>query len=450
MKSKHGNFTTGRVFLPLVLFMLPILAANLLQSMYGAADLLVIGWFETAAEISAVSTGSIVTFTIQLVIVGLSTGATVLIGRYLGESKTREIGQIVGAAIAVFAVVAVLLTVVVYFGAGTIVRLLNVPEEAASGCVTYLKICGLGMVFNVAYNLISSIFRGLGNSKIPLLFVFIACVINVFGDVVLVGRFNMGVAGVAVATVGAQAVSVLLFVVAFRYFKLPFEFRIKDIGFRRPQTGSILSLGLPLALSDFLSELSFLAVAAIVNGMGLIASSGYGVGTKLIGFIMLIPSALMQAISTFTAQNAGAGQHARSKKAMIYGIVSGVAVGSLIFVSAQFFGESMSALFSKDREVIASSALYLRGFSFDCLLTCVLFGLMGYYNGYGRTVFVMAQNLACAFIIRLPLAYLVSLMDGVTLWHIGFVTPISSVAGILACVFYYRFFSRSLKRLENQ
>jgi len=449
MNTKNkGNFTSGRVFLPLLLFMLPILGANLLQSMYGAVDLLVIGQFETKAEISAVSTGSLITFTIQLIIGGLATGATVLIGRYLGEGKNEEIGKIVGAAIAVFSVVAVILTVGVYLLSPAIVSLMKVPEEAASGANTYIKICALGMVFTVAYNLISAVFRGLGNSVTPLLFVLIACVANVVGDLVLVGVFGMGVSGVAIATVGAQAISVGLFLFLFRFMKMPFDFKLRDIKFQKPQAAGILRIGTPLALADFLAQISFLAIAAIVNGMGLVMSSGYGVGTKLIGFIMLVPSAFAQAISAFTAQNMGAGEHARARQAMQYGIGGGLCVGVLIFTAANLFGEEMSALFSTDADVISASALYLRGFSLDCILTCILFGMLGYFNGYGRTVFVMAQSVAFAFLVRAPLAFLASLMPGVTLWHIGFVTPLCTIFEITVCILYYRFFRRSLVRLE--
>ena len=436
--------------MPLLLFMLPILGANLLQSMYGAADLLIIGQFAGKAEISAVSTGSLITFTLQLIIAGLATGVTVLIGRYLGEGKSADIGKIVGSAIAVFSVVAVVLTVGVYFFSPAIVSLMKVPEEAVSGANTYIKICALGMVFTVAYNLISAIFRGLGNSVTPLLFVAIACAANIVGDLVLVGIFDMGVSGVAIATVSAQAISVGLFFFALRFMKLPFEFKLREIKFQRPQVSGILRIGSPLAMSDLLAEISFLTIASIVNAMGLVMSSGYGVGTKLIGFIMLVPSALMQAISAFTAQNMGAGEHVRAKKAMQYGIAAGLCVGALIFAASNLFAEGLSAVFSKDAEVISAAALYLRGFSLDCILTCVLFGMLGFFNGYGKTIFVMTQSIAFAFLVRAPLAYFASLMPGVTLWHIGFVTPLCTVFEITVCLIYYKFFRRSLARLEAQ
>ncbi len=433
-----GNFTEGKILSPLVRFMLPIVGALFLQAMYGAVDLMVVGLFGDASSLSAVSTGSSIIQMVTMFVSGLTMGTTILIGRHIGENDPKRAGKTVGAAICLFVVVAVVVSVLMLALAMPLTQVMQVPEEAIGQCVSYLQICGAGMIFVTAYNVISGIFRGIGNSKLPLIFVAIACVVNIIGDLLLVGVFHMDVAGAALATIAAQAVSVILSLVIIKRTGLPFEFNKKMIRFHKHEIKSMLMLGLPIALQDTLTSLSFVLVNSMVNSLGLLSSAGYGIASKVINFIMLIPSAFMQAMSAFVAQNIGAAKPERAKKALFLGMGTALCVGTVMFLIGCFGGSLLSAIFSTDAQVIAASASYLRSFSLDCIITCVLFCFMGYFNGCGRTKFVMIQGLIGAFGVRIPLSYLICRTVG-SLFLMGFATPAASLVSGIICIFYYRY-----------
>ncbi len=440
MKNKD-NFTEGSIPKKLISFMLPVLGALVLQAMYGAVDLLIVGKFGTAEGISAVSTGSNIINLFTYTIAGLTMGMTVLIGRYIGEKKEDSIGKTIGGAIAMFALLTVVLTVSVVLCSDLMATIMQSPKEAHSLTSLYVRICGGGLVFIFAYNIISGIFRGIGNSRLPLLFVGIACVVNIVADLLFVAVFKWNVAGAALATVLAQAVSVILSLVIIKKQNLPFSLSVKDIRFNN-ETKKVLNIGFPIALQDILTNISFLVICALINNISLAASSGYGIAQKVIGFIMLIPSSLMQSMSAFISQNIGAKQYKRAKQSMYCGMGMGASVGVIIFVLIFFFGSIPSSLFSDNADYIAQSAAYLKGFAIDTVITCVLFSYMGYFNGCGRTLFVMIQGITSAFLIRMPVSYLMSLGDNPSLTNIGLAVPISTVFGIIVCISYYTYINK--------
>lgn len=441
--EKTNDFTRGPIVLPLIRFALPVLLALFLQAMYGAVDLMVVGQFGTAADVSAVSTGAQIMQSMTVVITGLAMGLTVLVGRKIGEGLGREAGTMVAAGIWLFAVMAVLLSVVMVCGAELVSRLMQAPEEAFSQTAAYVRICSAGTVFIVAYNLIGSIFRGIGDSKMPLLTVAIACVLNIGGDLLLVAVFHMGAAGAAAATVFAQACSVVLSYLIIRRRQLPFSFTRREICFQKAAVREILRLGIPIALQDLLVSLSFLVIMAIVNSLGLIASAGVGVAEKLCAFVMLIPSAYMQSMSAFVAQNMGAGKPERANRALRCGILTSLVVSVAVAYLSFFHGDLLAGLFAKDVQVIAAAADYLRAYAIDCLLTSFLFCFIGYFNGCGSTVFVMLQGLIGAFGVRIPVSWLMSRRASVSLFSIGLATPASTVVQILLCAgWFWRLQSR--------
>ena len=432
MKKQH-DFTQGPILPALLKFALPVLLALLLQAMYGAVDLQVVGRFGTAADISAVSTGSQIMQTITVVITGLAMGVTVLLGQKIGEGKPEEGGRAVGGGICLFSVVTLIVTVTMLLMAPRMSALMQAPADAFADTVVYVRICSAGAVFIVAYNILSSIFRGLGDSQMPLITVSIACVFNIAGDLLMVGGLGMGVAGAAIATVFAQAVSVLLSLLIIRRRQLPFTLTKQDIRFEKSVIRQILKLGIPVAFQDLLVSLSFLAIIAIANAMGTIASAGVGVAEKLCAFVMLVPSAYMQSMSAFVAQNVGAGREDRSQKALLCGIVSSLAAGLVMGWAAFFHGDLLAGLFAEDTAVIGAAWEYLKAYAIDCLLTSFLFCFVGYFNGHGQTVFVMVQGFVGALGVRMPVAFLMSRMSPGSLFHLGLSTPASTVVQILLC-----------------
>lgn len=284
MESNKNDFTRGNILKKMLKFMVPVLGALILQAMYGAVDILVVGWFGTTAGISGVSTGSNIVNLVVFTVTGLSMGITVLIGRYIGEKEDQKAGKVIGGAVWFFAVLSVILAAVLLIFARPLAILMQAPEEALDLTVTYVRICGGGIFFIVAYNVISSIFRGMGNSRLPLIFVAIACGVNIVGDLFFVAILDMNVAGAALATVLAQAVSVVLFLAIIRRQKLPFTMTLKDIGIN-PEIWKFVKVGAPIAFQEILTQLSFLALCAFINRLGLEASSGYGVANKIVSFI---------------------------------------------------------------------------------------------------------------------------------------------------------------------
>lgn len=444
----NKKFTEGKILSQLIAFALPVLLALFLQAMYGAVDLLIVGHFGTPIDVSAVSTGSQIMQTVTMVIVGLAMGITVSAGQKIGEGDSKEAGRVIGCGICLFIIVAAAVTAIMLFSVRGLAAVMHAPIEAFDQTVLYVQICSAGMIFIVAYNVIGSIFRGIGNSKIPLITVAIACVLNIIGDLIFVAVLHMGVSGVACATVLAQALSVVLSLVIIKRMKLPFTLRLKDIRFRKRIIKKILFLGIPVALQDLLVSISFLVILAIVNSLGLIASAGVGVAEKLCAFIMLVPSAYMQAMSAFVAQNIGAEKYGRAKKALLYGILSSLAAGVVMGYLSFFHSDILSAIFANDAQVIAASSDYLRAYSIDCLLTSFLFCFAGYFNGCGKTFFVMLQGIIGAFCVRIPVSYFVGRIAGISLFYIGLATPASTIVQIILCAAYFIILNKKYRRLE--
>lgn len=445
---QEQNFSKGPIFGPLVRFALPILLALFLQTMYGAVDMMVVGQFATAADVSAVSTASWLMQLVTAFVVGIAVGTTVLLGRRLGEGNAAESGKIVGASIALFAILGIALTVLMELLAVPLVRIMQTPPEAVDAALDYMRICSAGTVFIVAYNVLGSVFRGIGNSRIPLMAVAFACVFNIAGDYLLVGVFHMAAAGAAIATVAAQALSVLFSFLIIRRQKLPFSFEKSDVKADPARMGAVLRLGFPIALQDVLVSISFLAITAIVNTLGVTVSAGVGVAEKLCGFIMLVPSAFSQAMSSFVAQNMGANKPQRARRGLVYGIAASLAVGVVMAYFTFFHGDLLAGLFvsGKDPAVIAAAAEYLKAYAIDCLFVSFLFCLIGYFNGCGKTAFVMVQGIVGAFGVRVPVSFLMSKRVPVSLFHIGLATPCSSVVQILLCGAYFLLLARAAKR----
>ena len=441
MKSDKADFTQGSILKKLVAFMMPVLGALILQAAYGAVDLLVVGRFGSTSGLSAVSTGSQVLNLVTFVVVQFAMGITVLIARYLGEKKPEKIGAVIGGGAIVFTIISVVLFIVMVCFAHPISILMQAPEEAVDLTASYVRICGGGIFFIVVYNLLSAIFRGLGDSKSPLLFVLVACIVNVIGDLALVAGLHMDAAGAAIATVSAQALSVVFAVVLLIKKELPFSIARKDFRLN-PQCKKFLKIGLPLALQEFLTQVSFLALCAFVNRLGLEASSGYGVACKIVNFAMLVPSALMQSMASFVSQHIGAGKKKRAKKSMFTGIGVGLVVGCLVFALVIFKGDMLAGFFTTDAAVIENGYAYLKGFALETIVTAILFSMVGYFNGNNKTIWVMTQGLIQTLLVRLPLAYFMSIQPNASLTKIGLAAPISTMVGVVLNIGFYVYLNR--------
>lgn len=447
-EKRITDFTNGPILGPMMKFMLPVLLALLIQSLYGAVDLMIVGQFGETFHVSGVAMGGQLTQAFSQVVIAISMGTTIMLGQYIGEGKRKDAGDVIGTSIIAFIGIAVLFTILMLTLGRTLLGVLQTPAEAMDAGATYVYICAAGMIFIVAYNVIGSVFRGIGDSTTPLITVAIACAVNVAGDLLLVGVFKMAAAGAAIATVFAQAVSVVISLLIIKKRGLPFSFGKENVKFRPYIFKRIFKLGLPLAAQDLVVLISFMILSAVANTMGLVESAAVGVGGRLIMFVMLVPSAFLQALSAIIAQNVGARKLKRAKKTMLHAMWTSLVFAAAMYFVAGLHGTWITRIFTNDPAVMEAAALYLQSYAIDTFLTSFLFCFIGYFNGCGRTTITMIQGFL-GVAIRVPVAFLMRSLPDTNLFFIGLSTPISTVFQIILCVIYFFATNRKLKELYD-
>ena len=445
---QENTFLKGKILPPLIKFALPLMLSQLLQALYGAVDLIVVGHFGNTADFSAVATASQLMQGITGIIIGLTTGVTVLIGQALGSGNSKRAGEITAGMTKLLIIISFALFAVLTLFAPQALALLKIPAAAKGAGTLYIRICAAGVVFISAYNAISGLFRGVGDSKMPLIFILVACIVNIIGDLLLVGTFKMGAAGAALATVLAQTVSVIFSVIYILKGGLPFKITRESFK-NRGSVGGILKIGVPIALQDFLTRISFLILTAILNSLGLVASASIGISEKLFLFLSIIPISFMSALSAFVAQNVGAGNKKRAYKSLKICMAISFVFGILTFIATFFFPEILAAAFEKNPEVIASAARYQRGCAAEHLFISLFFCMLGYFNGLGKTDFVMIQGIFTAFAVRIPLSYLLSRGASPDLFKIGLAVPASAIVSLIMCTVYLIYLNKKEKSKSN-
>ena len=436
--TTQNTLTEGKLAPALLRFAVPFLISNFLQALYGAVDLFVVGQFSTSASVSAVAIGSQVMQTVTWIILGISMGGTVLIGQKIGEKNEEGAAEAVGCVAVLFGLMALVLTPLMLIAVNGAVALMKTPPEAVSAARSYIFICSCGLPFITGYNGVSGIFRGIGDSRTPVIFIGLACIVNVIGDFLFTGWMGMGAAGAAFATVIAQAVSFLA-ALAYMYKKgFSFPFGRRHLRLRRKPAAAILKVGFPLALQDALVNVSFLIITTIINTMGLTASAAVGVVEKIISFAMLPPSAIASAVTTVTAQNIGAKKPERAKRALWYGIGFSLIFGIAVCIFVQFFAPLVTAVFSRDEAVILAAAQYLRSYSYDCILVSFVFCINSYFSGRSNALVPFIHSMIATFLVRIPATSGFSLIAGDSLFPMGLAAPLASVVSIVICFGYMR------------
>lgn len=436
MKDKHTyDLTAGNITSTLMRFSLPFLGAYLLQYLYGVVDMIIVGQFADSAAISAVNNSSQIMQLATSLICGIATGGTVLIGQHIGARQEQEAGKTVGNLILLFLGLTILFTGAVLLLGGHMVSLMKVPQEAVAPARAYLRICGTGTVFIVGYNVVSGVLRGLGDSKRPMYFITISCVLNVLGDLFLVGGLRLGAAGAALATAASQAISFICALITLCRSGLPFPVLVKWDG---KKALKILKLGIPVALQDLLTNLSFIIITVVVNLLGLEQSAAVGIVERIIGVAMVIPVAFSSSLAVFAAQNIGARQIERAKRGIW--IATGVSLGLTVFFFAamELAPAALMGVFTTDALVIHHGVLYLRTYGIDSLLVCIVFCANGFFNGCGHTGFTMFNNMFSTFLVRVPLVIWFASWTGVTMLQIGLAAPMASSFQIALQIIYYR------------
>lgn len=434
-----NQLTGENVFSNLIRFAIPYFVACFLQSFYGLADLYIVGQFRGSSAISAVSVGSQVIHMVTVIIVGLVMGTTVFLGKAIGGNDKKALAKGIGNTISLFAFVAVLMTIVFTVLTPMILRAMSIPTEAYAEAKDYLHICFLGIPFITAYNVISGIFRGLGDTRHPMYFVAVAGVLNVGLDYWFIGFLDLGAAGAAYATVIAQAVSVAVALVSVPHLQLPITFTRADLRFDAEIIRHIFLVGGPIAAQDGFIQIGFLIITIIANLRGVDTSAAVGIVEKIITFLFLVPSAMLSAVSAVSAQNIGAGMAHLAKRALRYGLWICVIYGVILAVIFQFIATPVVSLFAKgNAQVVILGAQYLRAYIFDCIVAGIHFCFSGYFAACGKSWISFLHNMVSIVAVRIPGCYLASVLFPESLYPMGWATPLGSLVSAIICVIAYR------------
>ena len=443
------NLTTGSVFKTVVYFSLPYLLSYFLQTLYGMADLFIVGQFNGVDSITAVSIASQVMHMITVMIVGLAMGATVMIGRAVGAGKHEEVSSVIGNTIALFMALSVIVMIGLLLAVKPIAVVMLTPSEAFGETVTYLTICMIGIPFITGYNIISSIFRGMGDSKSPMYFIGIACVTNIVLDYLFIGVFKLGAAGAALGTTLSQTISVIVSLTFIRKRKMGISLSLKDL---KPKTAVILNLlkvGIPVALQDGFIQISFLVITVIANNRGLNDAAAVGIVEKIIGILFLVPSSMLSTVSVLSAQNAGAGKHDRARQTLWIGILITVVFGTISAVIMQFSAGSVIGLFTDNTKVILLGGQYMSSYVWDCIFAGIHFCFSGYFCAYGLSGISFIHNSVSIICARIPLAYLASIYFADTLFPMGIAAPVGSIVSVVICISVFIWLSKRPGKLNG-
>ena len=448
------NLTTGSVFKNVIIFSLPYLLSYFLQTLYGMADLFIIGQFEGVASTTAVSIGSQVMHMITVMLVGLAMGTTVSIGQAIGSKDKKRVAEGIGNTVILFMGVALVLMTVLLLLKKPIVTVMSTPQEAVMGTISYLTICFIGIPFITAYNIISAIFRGMGDSKSPMYFIAIACAANIVLDYVFIGGLHLGPAGAALGTTCAQVISVMISLVMIIRQREKFSLSRKDFRSNRNVMGQILKIGIPIALQDGFIQVAFMIITIIANQRGLNDAAAVGIVEKIISFLFLIPSSMLSTVSALGAQNIGAGKRQRANETLRYAVMITVGFGIIVGIFMQFFASPVVALFTdasdaSGAEVVRLGSQYLRGYVWDCMFAGIHFSFSGYFCACGKSGISFLHNIIAITLVRIPGVYLASTLFPDTLFPMGLATAAGSLLSAIICVVAFTILNRKEKMKKD-
>lgn len=439
------DLTKGSVFRNIIVFSLPYLLSYFLQTLYGMADLFIVGQFHGVDSITAVSVGSQVMHMLTVMIVGLAMGATVTIGKAVGARQPEKASLTVGNTIVIFMGLSVAIMLLLLLLVKPIVAAVSTPQEAVSGTIMYLMVCFIGIPFITAYNIISSIFRGLGDSKSPMYFIAVACVANILLDYLFIGVFHLGAMGAALGTTLAQMVSVIVALTIIVKRKTGILLQKGDFKLQPDIIGQILKIGIPIAVQDGFIQIAFMVITVIANQRGLNDAAAVGIVEKIIGVVFLVPSTLLSAVSALSAQNIGAGKHERAEATLRYAIIMAAAFGLVISVIAQFTGSSIVGIFTEDRQVILLGNQYLKAYIWDCMFAGIHFSFSGYFCACGLSGISFLHNALAIVLVRVPGAFLASKYFADTLYPMGMAAPAGSLLSVIVCVIAFIWIKKTSK-----
>ncbi|MBQ9031760.1 MAG: MATE family efflux transporter [Parasporobacterium sp.] len=444
----ENNLTQGSVFRKLWVFTLPFIGANLLQTLYGMVDLYIVGRYAETSDVAAVSISGTVIATFLMILIGLSVGATVLIGQRFGAGEQQSLGPVSATAFTLSLIFGGGLMIIVAALTVPVLHWINTPEEAMGGAISYMLICSIGYIFQSVFNMLSGILRGMGDSKSPLLFVGVSTVVNIIGDVILIGLCGLGAAGAAIATMLAQLLCMVFGILYVRRKGFPFDFHLRSLRLMKEHALPLLKIGIPVALQEFLVMFSFIIIEGIINSLGLNASAAAGILDKIFLFATIPTYAFNSSISAMVAQNVGARQNGRAVRCLWYGSLLSELFAVVFFLLGLFIPGELTGIFTRDSAVISEGISYFAGYKYEYLLCSLAFCVNGFINGTGHTRLTLINNVVSTYVVRIPACLIVSTVIGAGLFGIGYALPIASL--IQAIVGFVFFFSGRWKNAQGR
>ncbi len=439
------DLTQGSILGNIMTFSLPYILAYFLQILYGLADLFVIGRYCNVDSTTAVSNGAQVMYLVTCVVIGLAMGTTVKTAHAIGAKDNRRAAQIIGNTATMFLGLSLVLAVGLLAFRNGIVSLMDTPMEAVMGTRDYLTVCFIGIPFIMAYNIIASIFRGLGDSKSPMYFVAVACVVNIILDFFFIGYCGWGAIGAALGTTLSQMASVGFALFAIRRHKEVFDVHRHDFKPRWDIISGILKIGFPIAMQDGFIQIAFIVITVIANGRGLYDAAAVGIVEKFIGLVFIVPSAMLSTVSAIASQNIGAMQVSRAQRTMWYAMGITTTYGIIVAIVLQFIPDLAVRIFSDDAQVVSMGGEYLRGYVWDCVFAGLHFCFSGFFTACGYSIISFAHNFLSIICARIPLVYLASEAYPDTLYPMGLATCLGSVLSVVICISVYAWMSKHRK-----
>lgn len=437
MKKFEKDLSQGNVMKQLIIFSLPFLISNIIQSLYGVADLIIVARYAGTVSMSGVNIGSQITFIITNMVMGLSVGATVLIAQYLGAKDKKAMQETISTLFCSLLVAAVFMTIVMIALRDPVLRIIRTPEESYSEASSYYFVTMLGTLFIFGYNALSAVMRGMGDSRNPLIFVAIACVINVVLDYILVAKFGMGANGAAIATVVSQAISMILCIIYLKKNDFIFDFNLSSFRFHKERLKMLLKVGIPTSVQNVATGMSFLFLTTLANSIGVTASAAIGAVGKFNGFAILPAVAMSSSVSAMSAQNIGAGEIGRAKKTMFSGMLIAVVISYVIFALVKMYPSAVLKIFNDDPELLEQGTAYLKYYSFDYLIVPLIFCLNGLYIGAGHTTFSLINGIMSSILIRIPVSYLFGILMNMGMEGMGIAAPVASAVSFTVAAIYF-------------
>ena len=436
------NLTTGSVLKNLMFFSLPYLLSYFLQTLYGMADLFIVGQFDGVASTTAVSVGSQVMHMLTVMIVGLAMGTTVTIGQAVGAKNRKKISQTIGNTVILFCIVSVAIMAFFLCMVRPIVAVMSTPAEAVEGTVAYLTICFVGIPCITAYNVISSIFRGMGDSKSPMYFIAVACAANIALDILFIGPMALGPVGAALGTTLSQTLSVIVALFGIRRHKTGLRLSRQNFRPRKGVLGRILKIGLPVAVQDGCIQVAFIIITIIANHRGLIDSAAVGIVEKIISAMFIVPSSMLAAVSALSSQNLGAGKPERAAQTLKYAAMIATGYGIAVVLVIELVAEPLLGCFTTDAAVVLMGCQYIRGYIVDTIFAGIHFSFTGYFAACGKSYVGFFHNIIAIVLVRVPGSYLASRLFAGTLLPMGLAAPAGSLLSVMICVAAYRWMKR--------